>query len=551
MSDTAEKHVRRGARTTGLKKNILSNWVLFGYTAVVGFFLTPFIVRSLGDTMYGVWGLLTSVVGYLGLLDVGVRLAVTRFVAGSVATGDHERASRYASTSVALFGLAGITAIALSAGLSAGVHVFFDIPEQVLRTARLVLLLGGSTVALTLMAGTFGGVVVACERFDLPNLTELAIQSARALMVVAILSSGGGLVGLAVLHLGLAFARLVINILLARHVYPELRISPALIGSTERADIFRFGVSLTALTIASTLAFSTDSMVIATFLPVAMITPFAIGASLTQYARSIVGGISYVITPRSSRLQGVGDAEGIRRMVLAAGRGATLVLLPITITFLIRGTSFIELWMGEEYAVASSRVLWILSIALSFAAAREIASSSLVGLGRHAGLVPAMLVEGVVNVALSVFLVRRWSIYGVAWGTMLPSLAISLIFIPWYLRRTVGIRRREAAIQFWLRPALAMVGFAAGSYLVERLWPADNLLLFFTQVALTLPLAVAGAWWFSMEPREQENARQLLRRLWIGRKRFASLQDDEALQPAGRSRSKVAAEPAEMGAAAG
>src|SRR5690606_23828616 len=225
--------------------------------------------------------------------------------------------------------------------------------------------------------------------------------------------------------------------------------------------------------VASALAFSTDSLVIGTFLPVAMITPFAIGASLTQYARSFVSGISYVVTPRSSRLDGVGDTEGIRKMVLASGRGATLILLPITITFMLRGDSFIALWMGPEYAEPSARVLWILSVALSFAAAREVANSSLIGLGKHAGLVPAIVVEGVVNLGLSVLLVRSWSIYGVAWGTTIPNLAVSVAFTPWYLHRTLGIRPADAFVQFWSRPAIAMIAFAVGTYFVELLWPAS------------------------------------------------------------------------------
>src|SRR2546427_3011707 len=59
-------------------RNVLSNWGAFAFAAVVNFALAPVVVHALGDTAYGVWSLLVSLTGYLGLLDLGVRGAVTR-----------------------------------------------------------------------------------------------------------------------------------------------------------------------------------------------------------------------------------------------------------------------------------------------------------------------------------------------------------------------------------------------------------------------------------------------------------------------------------------
>jgi O-antigen/teichoic acid export membrane protein len=51
--------------------------------------------------------LLVSLVGYLGLLDLGVRGAVTRYVARFHRVGQHESAGRLASTALAVFSVAG------------------------------------------------------------------------------------------------------------------------------------------------------------------------------------------------------------------------------------------------------------------------------------------------------------------------------------------------------------------------------------------------------------------------------------------------------------
>src|SRR5689334_7759573 len=85
--------------------NVLTNWgaVLLGMS--ISFVLSPFLVHHLGDARYGLWGVIGSIIGYLGLLDFGIRVGVTRFVARHDATGDREAATRLVSTALGLFGV--------------------------------------------------------------------------------------------------------------------------------------------------------------------------------------------------------------------------------------------------------------------------------------------------------------------------------------------------------------------------------------------------------------------------------------------------------------
>jgi O-antigen/teichoic acid export membrane protein len=57
--------------------NILANWGTFASVALLNFFLSPYIVHHLGNSQYGLWAIIGSVLCYLGLLDLGVRSAVT------------------------------------------------------------------------------------------------------------------------------------------------------------------------------------------------------------------------------------------------------------------------------------------------------------------------------------------------------------------------------------------------------------------------------------------------------------------------------------------
>src|SRR5512134_2426942 len=99
--------------------NVLANWGAFICGAAVNFFLAPFVVHRLGDTVYGIWALFGSVTGYLGLLDLGVRSAVTRYLARYAAEGDTEGANRMASSALALFSASGLLALLVAMSLAA------------------------------------------------------------------------------------------------------------------------------------------------------------------------------------------------------------------------------------------------------------------------------------------------------------------------------------------------------------------------------------------------------------------------------------------------
>jgi len=100
--------------------------------------------------------------------------------------------------------------------------------------------------------------------------------------------------------------------------------------------------------------------------------------------------------------------------------------------------------------------------------------------------------------------VASGAVLGVAFGTLIPSVATSLFFWPWYVRRTMNIAPLTYALNAWLRPAVALIPFALASYVSDRFWHAPNLLSFFSQVALCLPLALAGYWVFCMDTEQRE-----------------------------------------------
>src|SRR5688572_29610053 len=119
-----------------LVRNITSNWIGYAVNAVVIFFLTPFVLHSLGDTRYGVWVLAIGLTGYFGLLDLGLRGGTIQYLTRNLAKRDYSAVNRTASTSV--MGLAACgTVVILAAGLLSWLSPkIFTIPSDAVAEVR-------------------------------------------------------------------------------------------------------------------------------------------------------------------------------------------------------------------------------------------------------------------------------------------------------------------------------------------------------------------------------------------------------------------------------
>jgi len=84
-------------------RNIGSTWVLTVVTIAATYFLTPFIIHTLGQDGYGTWTLITALTGYISLLALGVPMASVRFIAQHVTSGEHDRTNAVIGSCVGLY----------------------------------------------------------------------------------------------------------------------------------------------------------------------------------------------------------------------------------------------------------------------------------------------------------------------------------------------------------------------------------------------------------------------------------------------------------------
>ena len=112
--------------------NVFSNYCGLGFHIVIAFFLSPFLVHTLGDTRYGIWSIAMSLSGYMSLMNLGIATSLNRYVSKLHKTKDIDNLLAVINSGLGLFVIVGMLIAAISPLTAWGINNFikFD-PSKV------------------------------------------------------------------------------------------------------------------------------------------------------------------------------------------------------------------------------------------------------------------------------------------------------------------------------------------------------------------------------------------------------------------------------------
>jgi O-antigen/teichoic acid export membrane protein len=442
-----------------LIRNIISNWFGFAVSAAVSFFLTPFVLHSLGDTNYGIWSLVVGLTGYYGLLDLGFRSGITQYLTRHLATRDFVQMNRTASTAfVALTSCGGLVTI-LSLLVAWLTPYIFNIPEDAIDETRWCIVVIGVSTAMQFVFFPFSAVFTATQRYDISNVIGISTRLLMAAATFFALRWGYGLVGLCAVIAGSDLLGYAWRWRVSYRILPELQISPRLASGQHFWPITQYGIWSILSEGAGQLKSYSSSLIIGLFLPIAAIVPFALATGLINQFEGIFRPIAIVFFPAATHLDSRGDTAGLRKMYLIGSK----ILLLLALTFGLIGAvwagDFYRLWVGPQIVEGgewpSVTVLFqILLVANVFVIAQKIGIQVFWAGRKMRQMTILLCCEAAANLLLTVCLIIPFGLIGVALGTLIPAVFCQGFLQPAVLCRFLGISAPTYLCQVYARPLI-------------------------------------------------------------------------------------------------
>ncbi len=339
-----------------LKAGVVLNYVVIFLNTVVGLLYTPYMLRMMGQSEYGLYSLVASVIAYLTVLDLGFGNAIVRYTAKFRAEKKTEEQYEMFGMFFLLYLVIGIIAFGIGLGLYFNVDTLFGntMTAVELDRARIMMLLLVANLAFTFPMSIWGSIIQAYEDFVFQKSLNIIRIILNTAVMICILHFGYKAVAMVVVQTIFNVLTLVINFVYCRrklniHIY--FRFKHFHWGFLKEVAIYSFWIFLNA--IMDRVYWSTGQFVLGAMVGTAAVAVFAIAIQLEGMYMQFSTAISSVFLPKVTAMVATNRSrKEISDLFIRTGRIQYIVLAYILSGFIIFGRQFIELWAGAGYSDA-------------------------------------------------------------------------------------------------------------------------------------------------------------------------------------------------------
>jgi O-antigen/teichoic acid export membrane protein len=446
---------------TSLARNVGTKYLAYVVDAGLGLVMLPFNLEHLGKPMYGLWALTAAMTSSFALLDLGYGGSLVRFIARYRALRDTRSLNEILSTLAVVYAAIGVATLLLALLMVPFIDRVFALEPWQVGMARQLLLIISVYVAGRFAFSVYGGVIVGFQRYDLNNMVSVIVSLAVAAVNVAVLLGGGGLVALVAATTGVRLLGLLLYRRNAFRVYPGLRLRLSEFSRPRLREVSGFSFYMLLLQLGQTLNYSVDTLVVGAFLGPAAVAMWAPAQRLSHLMIRLTNQLNAALFPVVVDSDASQRTDRLRAVFIHGTRVSLAMAIAIAGTVAVAARPLIHAWIGPSFE-ATGTILQLLAFLVVLRIGTATSGIILQGAGEHERLTAYVGVTGLANLALSIVLVKRFGLYGVALGSIVPvALMAGGATFPRACRR-VGL-------SFW-----------AG--LREAIWPA------------TWPMAPAALW---------------------------------------------------------
>jgi len=400
--------------------NSASGLALYVVNVLTAFLLSPIVVCQLGNRDYGVWEILLSVCGYMGILDLGVSPAVVRFIARGEAVGNKEELNRTFNSSFFCLCFIGVLAAAMMGTFSCFPHVILGQGFSGNGHLQAVFLIIGCNLWLEFTGTVFAAYVMGLQEHFFVNSVRIGLTVVQGILTYFALTSWGGpgLLWVAGILLGGNLVRYIALTLWVLGRTRDIHIRPRYVSLTTLKELYIFGMKSCLLMLADRIQRQSAPLIIGHVLGVSQVVFFAIPNRLVGYTKELGLAVGFPLMPYFSSLDARSNPAATREAWISLSRCLQFVILPLPILLFFMGEGFIHRWMGPEYAEQGRWVIRFLAISLLIEGMSPNAGGFLVGSGQHGRPAMSLVIISVLGLLPSIIFTQQWGITGVGLSLM-------------------------------------------------------------------------------------------------------------------------------------
>lgn len=407
-------------------------------SSLISIFYTPMYMRYLGTTDYGINSLVQSIMGYIGMLNLGLGSAMVRYTVRYRTEGKLEEEKSLNGMFLVIFTIIMFISIAI------GMYVYISLPSlfsdkftmEELKKTRQVFAITMLGTAISFPVSVFSTNISSREKFLYQKTLGLLKLVLNPFIGALLMIKGYGLVAVVTTTIFLGIITNIFDIVYAFKVGMRLKFKDFDLKILK--DISKYSFYIFLNIIIDRVYWGTDRIIIAKFIGPTVVGVYSIASVFNSIYMNLSTAISGVLFPRINKMVVERKFNELSDMFIKIGRIQYILLGLISSGFIIFGEEFIYLWLGQGYTEVYKIALWIM-IPLTIPLIQNTGIAIVQARNQHQFRSIVYFFIAILNVITSVLLVKNYGAIGCAIATGISFILGNVIIINIYYWKRVDI----------------------------------------------------------------------------------------------------------------
>lgn len=423
----------------------LSYGSIFVNTIITALY-TPFMLRMIGQSEYGLYSLVASVIGYLTVLDLGFGNAIIVYTSKFRSQGRIRDEKMLHGMFMLIFCLIGIIASILGAILYCNIESLFGDTMSMIEIskAKVMMIILIFNLVITFPFSIYASIISAYENFVFQKIVSIVRSILNPLLMIPLLLLGYKAIMMTMIITVLNIGTLILNYYYCKN---KLNVKIKFYGFDIKLfkEIFKYSFYIFLVVIVDKINWSADQFILGAVSGTIAVSVYSIASQLNMLFVSLSTAISGVLLPKMSKMV-VNNAtrEQITAEFIKVGRLQYLIIFLMVSGLILFGKEFIIWWAGEEYT-ESYYVALILIIPVSIPLIQNLGLSVMQAMNKYKFKAISTFGMAIFNIIISIFLAKKFGAIGSAVGTAIGLIICNIILINIYYQSQLKLN----ILRFW------------------------------------------------------------------------------------------------------
>jgi O-antigen/teichoic acid export membrane protein len=405
-----------------------TSWNIVDYISTLAIFLitTKILIEQIGTDGYGFYMFFTSLIGTFGLVDLGMGMAVSKYLSEFLHHQKYDEANQVITIAFMFYSIIGLSLFLIVLFFNSNIIDFLNFDEKFFSIGATVLVLTSIIFIVNMISTIMINTLVALEEWKKISLINIVMKILNAIVLVYILTLEISLYEkisyIFYLLLGFALLKGMIYFIYSKKSFTLLTFR---VPSKEvkykmmkflKVSSLQYGLSL--------LGGHLDKFIISKFFGLEALGIYSFVVNAFVYLYGFLTNIFKIFLPKLSKLHGDKDLEALKSNFKSLLVYSLLSSIVLALGAIAIWKPFIGVYIDSEFAKKSFNYLLVFALFLVVRSAEPIFAYFFNAIAKPSVLVVNLVIGSITTIVGYLMFVPLIDIYGLVTSQIIASIVV-------------------------------------------------------------------------------------------------------------------------------